>query len=927
MRFPLAGVDRTMGFDRQPVRQLVNGDYARTTVKGVNVRAFDPTTDRARGGCRPGIAKYATNQVNTTSSIQDLNYITVPGLIAGGTGTVPGWGIATPHIFVRKTNAVELNYGVTSSAWSLPSSLYGSPSIAAIGNNAGSTAFAVRSPGAGPTGLGDVTFWEIYKNGAVKFTGLMPGNPSAPSVSVATDGTSFYAVGLGKGTTSPGVGTVWAIKVEVDGTVTWSNSNIGSTTNNAPNLGTSTVVIGGQVYTCIPGTGVVKINATTGAAAVPFVFLSQATITNTGTGGAYKIERGRPNYTNVDRPYGIMAAAGNKIAIAVESLNLSGTNFRRGVVFYDVAALTFTPSAILGDSLVDVNLVIPANNSGNFLSVSSDGTNFYAIMGTWDPMTINRNNYVVKITTASGLRAWSSYRFGGGLVRFGGTPLVFGLPIYLAQYSASLSQVIVSGPAVSTALNSTTGIAESGGLGVNIHGMFDAGLINDSFAVTADDGETVGGYNRALCLWASAGGTSRVLFQNVWRPVLAGTGTLSTTAKVIRSAVNRNKLYIVDDRGGNYTIYNPTTNTLDAWTATSGALPVDGIGKKARLICTWRGRTILSGLPEDPSNVFASKQNDSTNWNYNPVDPSATDAWALNTAGIGLIPDVVTALIPYSDDYLFVGCDHEIWRLSGDPRAGGKVDMVSRQLGIAWGNAWCTDASGNLYIFANNCGVYTLSPNEQPLRISQSIDPILREIDLRKVIVRMAWDDRRQGMRIFVTHIAGSQPDQHYFWEQRTGAWWVDQFDETDHNPLCCLTFQGETGSGRVTIIGSWDGYVRFESDSAPNDDGEDINFEVWYGPLLTKDLDELLMKDTQWVLGKNSSPVNYAVHVGNTAEEAFFSTAKEEGSLLEGRSFTLPTRWAGHAIYTKLTGSDAASFETSRYRLAGTGATRRRGV
>lgn len=49
LTFPVRGIDVAVGYDRQ---------RPQTTPEGVNVRAFEPGSARARGGSRPGVAKY-----------------------------------------------------------------------------------------------------------------------------------------------------------------------------------------------------------------------------------------------------------------------------------------------------------------------------------------------------------------------------------------------------------------------------------------------------------------------------------------------------------------------------------------------------------------------------------------------------------------------------------------------------------------------------------------------------------------------------------------------------------------------------------------------------------------------------------------------------------------------------------------------------
>lgn len=62
-RFPLAGIDQSGPICRQMPREMKEvGEYGRTCYSGVNTRAFD-TSDRMRGGSRPGLRKYCPQAV------------------------------------------------------------------------------------------------------------------------------------------------------------------------------------------------------------------------------------------------------------------------------------------------------------------------------------------------------------------------------------------------------------------------------------------------------------------------------------------------------------------------------------------------------------------------------------------------------------------------------------------------------------------------------------------------------------------------------------------------------------------------------------------------------------------------------------------------------------------------------------------------
>ena len=403
-------------------------------------------------------------------------------------------------------------------------------------------------------------------------------------------------------------------------------------------------------------------------------------------------------------------------------------------------------------------------------------------------------------------------------------------------------------------------------------------------------------------------------------PALNFTGLMQSTE------LNQ-KLWFVD--GINYVYYDVPTNTLNLWTATSGSLPEDAEGNYARLCCTWRGRMVLSGLIEDQANWFMSAVSEPQNWDYHPTSTTSTQAIAGNNAPQGKIGDMITGLIPYTDDVLICGGDHTLYMMRGDPMEGGQIDLISSTIGMAWGKAWCMDPNGIVYFFSNHNGVYSLVPGQAPQRISQGIEQFVMDVDTGDYGIRLLWNDRQQGFHVFITLLEEPAVTTHLFHEVRTGAWWDDSFANTDFNPLACCTFDGNQADDRVALIGSWDGYVRSIDHTAEDDDGTDIESEVWIGPLNSKDLDRLRVKDLQAVIGQTSGDINYAVHVGETAEKALSSTAAESGTWTvetSGRNFTNLIRRSDHAIYIKLTSTNQWSLESIRVRLAATGKVSRRG-
>ena len=412
-----------------------------------------------------------------------------------------------------------------------------------------------------------------------------------------------------------------------------------------------------------------------------------------------------------------------------------------------------------------------------------------------------------------------------------------------------------------------------------------------------------------------------------WTATINNTGSnppLNFTG-VMQSSANQQKLWFAD--GVNWCYYVPSTNSVERWVASSGALPVDSALNTPRLIATWRGRTVLSGLLKDPQNWFMSAVNDPTNFNYSPPSTSPTQAIAGNNAPQGLIGDVVTGLIPYTDDVLIFGGDHTLYMMRGDPMAGGQIDKISEVIGMAWGQAWCQDPYGNIYFVSNRMGIYTLVPGQQPQRISQAIEQTLQQIDTGANGIRLIWDDRFQGLHVFVTPLDEPDTTTHFFFEQRSGAWWYDQFANKNHNPLACVTFDGNEPGDRVPLIGSWDGYVRAIDPTATTDDNYAINTEVFIGPFGTELQDDVMLDEIQGVLSEAAGTVNFEVYIGRSAEHALTNDPVLAGTWGSGRNLTNAIRQAGHAIYLRLTSSDPWAMESVRIKMQELGAVRRRGA
>jgi hypothetical protein len=289
--------------------------------------------------------------------------------------------------------------------------------------------------------------------------------------------------------------------------------------------------------------------------------------------------------------------------------------------------------------------------------------------------------------------------------------------------------------------------------------------------------------------------------------------------------------------------------------------------------------------------------------------------------------DVITSLCAYNDDRLIFFGDHSIYLMNGDPCAGGKLDLVTDTIGGVWGKCWARDPYGTVYFVSNKMGIYAYTPGQQlPQRISQPIEQLLQEVNTGEVGIRLGWDDRYQGLHVFITGLLEPAPATHLFFEWRTQSWWKQKFKSNYHNPLCCCIFDGNLPDDRALLIGSWDGYVRSFSPTATKDDGIVIESSVVLGPFNTKELDEMMLLYLQAVLGDSSGEVNYEVFVGNTAEEALNGTAVESGIWEPGRNPNTEIMASGYCVYVRISSSNPWQLEQIRAEFSTSGKVRGRG-
>lgn len=339
---------------------------------------------------------------------------------------------------------------------------------------------------------------------------------------------------------------------------------------------------------------------------------------------------------------------------------------------------------------------------------------------------------------------------------------------------------------------------------------------------------------------------------------------------------------------GTWTIANITLNTFELVGSGGGGTYIsDGTctrlsGSRCSLIAVWGGRIVLSGLETDPNNIFMSAVGDPFDWEYSPAVQTVQQAVAGNiTSGYGKNADIVTALIPYTDDVMLIGGTHSIRKFLGNPAEGGINVSVTDITGIAYGRAWCQSPEGVIYFFGSRGGVYKIDPeNGIPNRLTAlTIDERLADVDLSTTVITLEWDDRSMSVRVYLTPV-GSLTTVNYVWDVRNEAWWPFVYANDNYNPMSVRLLSGDRAEDRRLLEYGQDGYVRMLDQDATSDDGEPIESFVYLGPL-----SNMMLVELQATLAENSSNVSWSFCTASSLERALEANPRFAGRFLAGRN------------------------------------------
>lgn len=281
--------------------------------------------------------------------------------------------------------------------------------------------------------------------------------------------------------------------------------------------------------------------------------------------------------------------------------------------------------------------------------------------------------------------------------------------------------------------------------------------------------------------------------------LIGGSGRKPAENVMLIGALIDSHQYLLDGAGILEIDFSVTPPEWVNYAATAGTSPDTLL---PRICCVYRKRLVVGrelGGDGNPENFYASRVGNAHDWDYGKTDPGA--AFAGNASKAGQVGEPIVALIPLGDDALVIGCDKSIWLMNGDIQDGGRIDVLTRGVGMIDQTAHCFDPQGNLYFLGTNGfyrmrrGIYTL----ENLSSDTYNDYFLNAQP--SGAQTLVYDKVRHGIWIFRTPFPDTgSPPLHIWWDARTGGFFPMQFQHF-MGPLRAIQFESSGNSVKAEIL------------------------------------------------------------------------------------------------------------------------------
>lgn len=242
-------------------------------------------------------------------------------------------------------------------------------------------------------------------------------------------------------------------------------------------------------------------------------------------------------------------------------------------------------------------------------------------------------------------------------------------------------------------------------------------------------------------------------------------------------------------------VYDYDLNTLVELVPTVGFVPTG-----CPLTMNFQGACWLGGDPIQPHVFSCHRYADIHDWDFSADDENA--AYISTGEDRGLITEPLTAMIGLTTDQAILGCEEELWVMSGHPRRGGRFDRISNQTGILGQNAWCNTPKG--FFFLSHDGMMGMARNDYanlnviPVSKAKVPDSLLNiAFDAAQPTVDMAYCSRWDC--IYLT-VRDSVNPQSWVYFLSTGAFYEQPLAEY---PLSMFAFEpGVTADASGVLFG-----------------------------------------------------------------------------------------------------------------------------
>jgi len=327
-------------------------------------------------------------------------------------------------------------------------------------------------------------------------------------------------------------------------------------------------------------------------------------------------------------------------------------------------------------------------------------------------------------------------------------------------------------------------------------------------------------------------------------------------------------------------VYNGTT--LSLLTASAGSVPT-----KVSSCCSVFDRVMFAEDADNPQEWYMSAMGDHTDFDYSVGGPGSAVVGADSEAGKFAEP--CTALAPWADDCVVIGCESSLWILRGDPSYGGRMACLDHNIGIIHRNAWCrarlareTTGEGAL-VFLSRDGLYCAPAGCGGPVISLSRERLPQElvnIDTSLVEPILSYNHRYRGIEIWLSPKSAGTGVQHWWYDITDGGFWPMTLPSAKE-PTFAFPCKHVVRDGSVSYLGCRDGYVRVFDDANDDDDGTAFDSHVDYGPIKIAKYRYARGKITSIQIDPaiDGAGVRYAIRSGSTSEGAFYETALDSGS------------------------------------------------